>query len=199
LDGQNILFKNGADLVPDILNDEEIIKGLKQGSEAAQLLFVRRFAPCIRAFLKKRIHRLLDADADDIIQEAFYNVISKVKTFEPGRGAKFSTWVFQIAKNAAADWLRKKAKHAGLIQYNEEIAGDLIQPPDYEELTEEGMLVREALSRLDDFDRQILEWRSHDVPIVEIAKYLGIEEGTARQRKLRALAKLKSVYKALSK
>jgi RNA polymerase sigma factor (sigma-70 family) len=189
----------GDDLVLDILNDEEIIKGLKQGSEPAQLLFVRRFAPCIKVFLKKRIHRLLDADADDIIQEAFYNVVSKVKTFELGRGAKFSTWVFQIAKNAAVDWLRKNAKHAGLIQYNEEIAGDLIQPPDSQELTEEGMLVREALSRLDGIDRQILEWRSHDVPIVEIAKYLGIEEGTARQRKLRALARFKTVYKTLSK
>ena len=59
--------------------------------------------------------------------------------------------------------------------------------------------MREALSCLDPIDRQILEWHSHDGKLAEIANYLGMEQGTVRQRKLRALKKLKEIYESLSK
>jgi len=68
-----------------------------------------------------------------------------------------------------------------------------------EQVNKAGLLMREALSCLDPIDRQILEWHVHDVKLAEIANYLSMEQGTVRQRKLRALKKLKEIYESLSR
>ena len=95
------------------------------------------------------------------------------------------------------DWRRKNAKHNCLVYDKDDLqtAGDL---PESEEISEEGKIMRGALSQLDPVDRQILEWNSNDISLAEIATdYLHMEEGTVRQRKKRALEKLKKIYTEL--
>jgi RNA polymerase sigma-70 factor (ECF subfamily) len=123
----------------------------------------------------------------------------KIYKYDPGRGAKFSTWVFQIAVNTARDWFRKNAKHTCLVHDIEDISIDPDEARNVEKLSEKGKLMRDAMSQLDDIDRKILEWFTQNVPLVQIAKYLGMEEGTVRQRKSRALKKLKAIYETSSK
>ena len=178
------------------LSPEEFAS-LKQGDEAAQLSFVRKFAPCIKGLVKKRFG-LLDVDAEDVVAETLYKVIKNIHKFDPGRGAKFSTWVFQITVNTARDWCRKNSEHSCLVHDVEHLSIDPDTAQSKEELTEDGRLMRDAMSKLDEIDRQILEWFTHGVPLVQIAKYLGLQEGTVRQRKRRALQKLKTIYESIS-
>ncbi len=180
-----------------VLSPEELAS-LKRGDETAQLSFVRRFTPCIKSLVKKRFG-LIDADAEDIVADALYKVIMNVHKFDPGRGARLSTWVFQIAINAARDWCRKNSENSCLVHGVEHLSIEPHEAQNNEELTEDGRLMLDAMSRLDEIDRQILEWDANDVPLVQIAKYLGMQEGTVRQRKSRALKKLKAIYESLSK
>lgn len=175
----------------------EEFAGLKQGDEAAQISFVRRFAPCIKSLVKRRFG-LLDVDTEDIVAEVLYKVIMNIQKFDPGRGAKFSTWVFQIAVNTARDWCRKNRENRCLVHDVEGISVDPEEAQNKEEPTKDAKLIWEAMSQLDETDRQILEWSTHDVPLVQIARYLGMREGTVRQRKSRALQKLKAIYESLS-
>jgi RNA polymerase sigma-70 factor (ECF subfamily) len=180
------------------LNDEELIKGLKQGNEASQSAFIKVFGPCLKYFIMKKFH-LLEPDAEDVVAETFYKVVVNVQKYQVQKGAKFSTWVFGIAVRIATDWLRKNMKYPQMVHgAAEKIAVD---PADssLEKVSKAGLLMQEALSCLDPIDRQVLAWHSHDVKLAEIANYLGMEQGTVRQRKLRALKKLKEIYESLSK
>jgi RNA polymerase sigma factor (sigma-70 family) len=180
------------------LNDQELIKGLKQGNEASQSAFIKTFGPCLKYFIIKKFH-LLEPDAEDVAAETFYKVVVNVQKYQVEKGAKFTTWVFGIAVRIAIDWLRKNMKYPQMVHGAERIAVDPADSSPEEEVSKAGLLMREALSCLDPIDRQILEWHSHDGKLAEIANYLGMEQGTARQRKLRALKKLKEIFESLLK
>jgi DNA-directed RNA polymerase specialized sigma24 family protein len=77
------------------LNDEELIKGLKQGNEVSQSAFIKVFGPCLKYFIMKKFH-LLEPDAEDVVAETFYKVVVNVQKYQVQKGAKFSTWVFGI-------------------------------------------------------------------------------------------------------
>jgi RNA polymerase sigma factor (sigma-70 family) len=180
------------------LNDEELIKGLKQGNEASQSAFIKVFGPCLKYFIIRKFH-LLEPDAEDVVAETFYKVVVNVQKYQVEKGAKFSTWVFGIALRIATDWLRKNMKYSQMVHGAAERLAVDPAGSSPEEVSKAGLLMQEALSCLDPIDRQILEWRSHDGKLAEIAKYLGMEQGTVRQRKLRALKKLKEIYESLLK
>jgi RNA polymerase sigma factor (sigma-70 family) len=180
------------------LNDEELIKGLKQGNEASRSAFLKSYGPCLKYFIMKKFH-LLEPDAEDIVSETFYKVVVNVQKYQVEKGAKFSTWVFGIAVRIATDWLRKNINYQQMIHGIERIAVDPADSSPEEQISKAGLLMREALSCLDPIDRQILEWHTHDVKLSEIANYLSMKQGTVRQRKLRALKKLKEIYESLSR
>lgn len=179
------------------LNDAELVKGLKRGDNVSQKEFVARYGPCLRNFVKKRFPEISDSNADEILQDSLYKAILNLQKYEPEKGVKFSTWVFEIVKNSAIDWLRQNAKHDCLV-YGREDLQDTTVASEPEEIGKEGKLMRAALSRLDPVDRQILEWNSNDISLAEIGRdFLHMEEGTVRQRKKRALEKLKKLYTEL--
>jgi len=180
------------------LNDEELIKGLKQGNEASRSAFLKSYGPCLKYFIMKKFH-LLEPDAEDVVSETFYKAVVNVQKYQVEKGAKFSTWVFGIAVKIATDWLRKNINYQQMVHGIEQIAVDPADSSPEEKISKAGLLMREALFRLDPIDRQILEWHANNVKLSEIANYLSMEQGTVRQRKLRALKKLKEVYESLSK
>ena len=55
------------------------------------------------SFLHRKIHGI---DIDDIAQEAWVKVVTRIDSFDPGR-AVFSTWLFHIARNTGIDALRR--------------------------------------------------------------------------------------------
>ncbi len=53
--------------------------------------------------------------AQDILQETFLKIWSKIDSFDPNK-AKLFTWMYQIARNGAIDATRKKKVHIQNIQ-----------------------------------------------------------------------------------
>ena len=92
------------------LSDLELVKQLQNGKKSAFEELFKRYST--KAYhLAYRITRK-EEDAEEIIQETFINVFSKINSFQ-GKSA-FSSWLYRITFNTSLMKLRKKKKHASL-------------------------------------------------------------------------------------
>ena len=60
--------------------------------------------PRLRNFIRKRVPN--DADAEDLLQDVFYEVIQAYRLMEPVQ--RWSAWMFQVARNRIIDLFRKR-------------------------------------------------------------------------------------------
>ncbi|SPE38200.1 RNA polymerase, sigma-24 subunit, ECF subfamily [Candidatus Sulfopaludibacter sp. SbA3] len=58
----------------------------------------------LRHFIRKRVPN--EADAEDLLQEVFYEVIAAYRLMEPVQ--RWSAWMFRVARNRIIDFFRKK-------------------------------------------------------------------------------------------
>ncbi len=86
------------------LRDEEIVKKCLNGDRSAYAWLVDRYQQPVFAF----IYRLVGQreEAEDLAQEAFIRAYASLSRYNPAY--KFSTWLYQIAKNLSLDYLRRK-------------------------------------------------------------------------------------------
>lgn len=131
-------------------------------------------------------------DADEAAQEAFVAAWRALPNF---RGdAKFSTWLYRLATNAAIDLMRReKRHHTGAESEMPDIADDRESPQESVERTEQQEAVQQALSALSEEYREILLLRyMEELDYSEIAEALHLPSGTVKSRINRAKAALKS-------
>jgi RNA polymerase sigma-70 factor (ECF subfamily) len=84
---------------PTALSAEELAVRARDGSRGSFDELVVRYRPRLVAFLA---HRLADAaDAEDVAQETFVRAFDHLDRYDPAR--PFSTWLFAIGKNVAAN------------------------------------------------------------------------------------------------
>jgi RNA polymerase sigma factor (sigma-70 family) len=55
-------------------------------------------------FIRKRVHR--DQDAEDILQDVFYQLVAGYSVTEPIE--RLTSWLFTVARNKITDWYRKR-------------------------------------------------------------------------------------------
>jgi RNA polymerase sigma-70 factor (ECF subfamily) len=137
-----------------------------------------------------------DVDAEDAAQEAFLKAYRNLDRFR--QESKFSTWLIQIAINAAKMKLRKDRRHLyeAIDAGHETSEGDYI-PTDFADWREipsrtlEQSELREALNRalnsLPEKYRTVLILRDvQQMSVVETAKALDISEENVKTRTSRA-------------
>jgi RNA polymerase sigma-70 factor (ECF subfamily) len=136
------------------------------------------------------------ADAEDAAQETF---IAAVKALGGFRGqSAFTTWLYAIAINACRRQLRRRLHsrrlHLALAAGQPTLAG----PPDDPERT---LLQRDASEKLWQAVAALSEKHRlpvilryyHDLPIAEIARLLGVNEGTVHSRLSNARERLRGL------
>lgn len=80
-----------------------------RGDEQAFVELMGRYK---RPILNFAYRFLGNADAaDDVAQEVFIKAYRGLPRYASGRGAQLSTWLFQIARNAAIDALRRRQRN----------------------------------------------------------------------------------------
>lgn len=90
----------------DHITDGMLVTSLKHGEEKAMEEIVRRYSNKI---YNLAYHLTRDASAaEEIMQEVFLTVISKIGTLE--HNSYFSTWLYRVATNASYGFLRKEKK-----------------------------------------------------------------------------------------
>jgi RNA polymerase sigma-70 factor (ECF subfamily) len=112
--------------------------------------------------------------AEDLTQETFIRIYRKLHTFQ--FRSKFSTWVFNVARNAGTDELRSRRRRARLV---DALATPALPPRDPLLRIE----VEEAVATLTPTLREtLLLVELFGFTYRETADALGIPEGTAKRR-----------------
>ena len=168
--------------------DEADVARARAGDTAAFAALVRRHQDRVFGF----ILRMLDArdEAMELTQDVFVKAWQALPGWRPE--ARFSTWLLQIARNAALDQLRRRR----LIQFaplddGMDVADTAPGPEARYASRQRQALLENALQQIADEHREILLLREvEDLSYGELAAVLGIAEGTVKSRLARARAAL---------
>lgn len=98
--------KDGDSVALDDLEDHELMQRYADGDERAfALLFDRHRRPLYNFILRSCSRRDV---ADELLQDVFLRVIKSAHSYKPS--AKFTTWVYTIARNACIDAARRRSR-----------------------------------------------------------------------------------------
>ncbi len=179
--------------------DEELLLAVRSGDNESFGTLVARWERPLFHFVYRMISR--PEDARDICQETFLRVLNKADRFKPG--AKFSTWMYQIALNLCRDQLRKKRRwSAVVVERNSDFEPEPAQsavhqiddnPAEAAERTERRQLITQALGEIPAEQREVLVMKEFEgMKFREIAEILGCPESTVKSRMYYGLNGLKA-------
>ncbi len=129
------------------------------------------------------------AAAEDVTALAFERAYRRRRTFDRRRGEE-RAWLFGIARNAALDELRRRARVARLTG---EPADQRAQSAaDADDVALRRTAVREALAQLPAREREIVALKFHaGMSNAELARVLGVTESNAGTLLYRTMEKLR--------
>jgi RNA polymerase sigma-70 factor (ECF subfamily) len=168
------------------MSDGEIIDRVRAGQTGAFADLVRRHQDRVYGMALRATGK--PEDAEDLAQEVFLSVFRGLESFKGD--AKFTTWLYRIAWNRCADWLRRNRKPGRRTTQLEE-ADDLADgrsDPAAEVLGEDDRLrMRRALDGLDDRYRSVVELSCiQGLSYAEVGTALGLPVKTVETRLYRA-------------
>lgn len=152
-------------------------------SAAFEELF-RRYKQPLYAFFRRRTRDT--ARADELTQECFLAVLESGERYRPT--ASFRTFLYAIGLNLVrAD--RRKTLFRGMFM------GETKLEAGADPGTEFSLIMRDALSRLEVIDREMLLLRQfEELSYAEIAELMRIPVGTVRSRLFRARTALRDIW-----
>ena len=137
-------------------------------------------------------------EIDDFVQETLLRAFSKRSQLRDE--AKFEAWIAAIARNLAREWNRAyhRRKRAEASDKTTE-AVDSRNPLDALEKAEERELLKRAMTRLNDSDREILRARYlDDASYAELQERYGLSYSAVGQRLHRAKRRLRKIYMSIA-
>ena len=175
---------------PEGLPDPDIQLMLEtaKGSETAFAELIHRHQNgLLNFFVRMGVYN----DAEDLVQETFVRVYRARERYRPT--AKFTTFLYVLARNVWADRGRKAKMHKRLeesLKTDAEIGGGVTQP-----VSQAGMDVQEALNRLSPKLREVLVLNVYQgLSYQEIADVLEIPLGTVKSRINFAIQELRGIF-----
>jgi RNA polymerase sigma-70 factor (ECF subfamily) len=175
------------ELMKNSLSDEELMAQVRSGvGEMLGVLFERYQVPLFNFYLKLTGER---SGSEDLVQEVFFRILKYRQSYRPE--TSFRAWMYQIARNARVDYLRRHKPETSL----EPEMSPAFVPADSAQEAQEAALLRRALMQLPEEKREVLVLsRFQDLKYEEIAQLLDCEVGTVKTRVHRALQELREIY-----
>ena len=180
--------------------DESLMIRFQSGDRAAFTVLVRRHQGPLFNFALRYLRS--SPVAEEVVQDAFVRVVQNAAEFK--HEARFSTWLYTIARNLCIDQTRKRAlrRHPSLDEPKKAEEGD---GPTLGEQTADGkasveravvsLEIRErvasAIDALPEEQREVFLMREvSNLPFKEIAEIVGVSENTVKSRMRYALERL---------
>ena len=173
------------------MTDNNLMEAVRDGKvEKLAVLFERHHIALFNFFLRLTGNR---PASEDLVQDVFIRIL-KYRAGYHGE-SKFAVWMFQIARNAHIDHLRKQKGDLPLDEQFAEPAAQGARPEEQLEAEQDIALIRRALHRLPWKKREILMLsRFQDLKLREIADLMGCQVGTVKAQVHRALKELSRIY-----
>lgn len=132
------------------------------------------------------------AAAEDLSSEVFLEALRGIRRYEY-RGLPLSSWLYRIARNLTADFLKRNARRPTVALANE-AAHPALRAPDDMDTSTDWHDIRQALAQLTADQRQVIILRFfHNLSHEETAAVMGRRPGAVRVLQNRALAALRRV------
>lgn len=177
-----------TDQEPEI-NDEDLVARTQNGDPRAFDLLVRKYSPRLYGLVYNMTSN--HEDTNDLLQDIFAKAYRSIKGFK-GKSS-FYTWLHTIGTNMTINFLKKRSRRTH--QSLDDIDSGIQQDKDFVELAAASTPVREAnlnelqkrlndaMQRLSEDHRTVVTmFDIQGMPHADIAKILGISEGTVRSR-----------------
>jgi RNA polymerase sigma factor (sigma-70 family) len=165
------------------LDDADLVRRCRAGDRDAWNALVERFsryvyAICVQGF------RLSDADAEDVYQEVFTRVYTRLDTLRDDAAVR--PWIAQLTRRLCLDLRvagsREQPTPEPVDAAHEQVLADL----------DEAFSVREALAELPDHCQEMLDrFFARDESYRTISSELDIPQGTIASRIARCLVRLR--------
>jgi RNA polymerase sigma-70 factor (ECF subfamily) len=178
--------------------DGELVRRTLAGDRPAFDILVGRYQRGLYALIRGIVRN--SADADDLVQEAFFRAYRYLDRFDTDRN--FRPWIFKIGANLSFQHLRKQRRGSWLSIDAEDPStgrtlGDRLKSPGAEDAVPrraEYRRLSEAMDQLPPLYRSILVLRAvHELHYEEIAETLCIPVGTVMSRLSRARRALREL------
>jgi len=168
--------------------DAELMLRVKRGDREAFRELVEKYKQPVMNFVYRSLRD--ETEAEDLAQIVFLQVYKSRDRYE--RTARFSTWIFTIARNLSLNEIRRRARHTALSLEETHTYDDELPARQYEDKSVpspgEGALqnelaqkIDEALSELPYNQRTvILLCRQEELSYEEIAQVLGCSLSAAK-------------------
>jgi len=164
--------------------EEEIVEGCLKGSRKFQKVLYEKYygsmmAVCMRYTQDRE-------EARDVLHEGFMKVYKNLNKYS--RGTNLGAWIRRIMVNTAIDHYRKNSKRPNLIEINH-----AVHEADIQDIVSAGEIL-ELVQRLSPayrtvFNLYVIEGYPHN----DIAKMLGISEGTSKSNLAKARGRLQQM------
>lgn len=188
--------------VEHAISDEELMEQFGGGDTSAFEALLRRHQRPVLNFIFRYVGNR--AVAEDLTQDVFFRIIRRAQSYK--REAKFTTWLYTIARNLCVDHSRRMVhrRAASLDQptrkgsEDKRTLGESIADRNADVSREAigrqlGQRIREAVESLAEDQREVFLMREMlGLPFKEIAEIVGIPENTAKSRMRYALEKLRA-------
>ena len=188
--------------VPSVATDEALMLRYQRGDRRAFAELVRRHKKPLFNFVLRYLRS--PSGAEDVTQEAFLRVVQRAAEFK--HEARFSTWLYTIARNLCIDHSRKMKlrRHPSLDAPTTEDGSarpmlEVLPDPKPEgdvgraaEWTVMRRSIVVAVEALPDDQREVFLLREvGNLPFKEIAEVTGVAENTVKSRMRYALERLR--------
>jgi RNA polymerase sigma-70 factor (ECF subfamily) len=192
---------------------QELLRRAAEGDRQARGALLQRYRGRLRRMVALHMDRRLAArlDPSDVVQETLAEADRRLDDYLAGRPLPFYPWLRQLAWDRLVEQhrrhvragrrsvLREQAEPIALPDGSvAELAGRLFAPADGPSaaLRRDELVgrVRVALAALPERDREVLVLRYlEQLSAQEVGAVLGVNEGAAKKRALRALQRLRAL------
>ncbi|MBS1513499.1 MAG: sigma-70 family RNA polymerase sigma factor [Bacteroidetes bacterium] len=182
--------------------DINLLRRISSGDESA----IGELYDFYNKYLFTTVYFILkdEAEAEDVLQEAFFLIWDKIDTYDERLGNPIS-WMTRICRNKAIDKLRARKQNTDIEETNETLIIDLNE--DYKKNNPEFIAsagqeqkdVLEAISELDETQKKLIEYAyyqgfSHS----ELSAHFNIPLGTVKTKIRSAMMILRERLKHLN-
>ncbi len=168
------------------LQDEVVIQLVLQGDKKAYAMLIERYQHFVFTLVKRMTHN--HEDAEELTQDVFVKAYHSLINYSGS--AKFSTWLYAIARNTTLSHIRRHKitttnDELKINDYSTEQAIDRKNKKD---------TINTAINKLEPADAQVLTlFYLHEQTIDEIAQVLDMTQSNVKVKLYRSRKKLKEV------
>ena len=207
-----IMYIGGSDTLPPPLSKDEeaeLIARLDGGDEGVKGQLIERNLRLV-VYIARRFENT-GVGIEDLISIGTIGLIKAINTYQPAKNIKLATYASRCIENEILMYLRKNANRRGEVSLDEPLNTDwdgnelllsdvlgtdedlVVQPL---EADVDRQLLRRAMERLDDRERQIITLRfgldgRRECTQKEVADKLGISQSYISRLEKRIIARLK--------